>query len=83
MIDMDELTEVMALDVIAEAGSTGAAPQKVRDDLGLDQQQFRALIGKLLAASKIRRVGERGPAVRYVLSKSPASAQVNGARSPV
>jgi hypothetical protein len=79
LLDNDELTEAMILDAIAEAGSTGLAPQKLRNDLNLDQQRFKAFVGKLLAAKKIYRIGERGPGVRYALSKSLFLTQTNGA----
>ena len=79
LLDNDELTEAMILDAIAEAGSGGLAPQKLRDDLNLDQQRFKALVGKLLAAKKIYRIGERGPGVRYALSSSVVLTHTNGA----
>jgi hypothetical protein len=68
----------MAIDALMEAGANGLAPQKLRDDLGLEQQRFKVLVRTLLAESKIRRIGERGRGVRYVLPKLVAEPETNG-----
>ena len=68
----------MAIDALMEAGTNGLAPQKLRDDLGLEHQRFKALVRTLLGERKICRIGEKGRGVRYVLPKLAAEPQTNG-----
>lgn len=68
----------MAIDALREAGAIGLAPQKLRDDLGLDQPRFKNLVRTLVAASEICRIGERGRGVRYVLPKLVTKPETNG-----
>jgi hypothetical protein len=69
----------MAFDALTEAGPGGLAPQKLRDDLGLDQLRFKVLVSKLIAGGEVSRVGGRGRGVRYVLSKLMVKSATNGA----
>jgi hypothetical protein len=75
----DHRYKEMAIEAVREAGLEGMAPQKLRDELGINQQRFKALVTTLVASNRICRIGERGRGVKYVIPRSHTSIGLNGA----
>jgi len=69
----DTFTQAIWMDALAEAGDHGLTPRELKQGIGLDDASFKVFVAKQLAAGTICRIGQRGPGVRYRLTRLPAA----------
>ena len=69
----DTFTQAIWMDALAEAGDHGLTPRELKQGIGLDDTSFKVFVAKQLAAGTICRIGQRGPGVRYKLTRLPAA----------